>query len=391
MTEDKTDKDEPQNDASDDESSDDSSPIEADISEVEEDLEEAPETDGEESEAERAKDVPKNGRSERTPFQKLDDAVYKLETVVVVTALIAMSVFVFTDVAYQLAVTMSQQLSAANGVAMAQLGAILGFIGLMAFAATAREEEEEGETPPVAKRVGVAVATVVGTFVVGYALLHLESATVYRVVLVALAIPAAIVLRDDKPKLVVFAISVAISFWIFGRLPSGFSWAQSYSLVLLLWVGFLGASIAARERRHLRVDLMRKLCPPKFLAHFNAVSYLVAAIFTGIVFYLGYIYMFGPDSSYLRPIWDVPGWIPVGLREQLLNEFPVPADASFFRRALQVLFAPSEPGELPDWLKAAAIPVSMLLIGSRFLGHSLSFARMAFRGEVFEENVAGSH
>ncbi|MFU8806262.1 MAG: hypothetical protein ACNA8W_20795, partial [Bradymonadaceae bacterium] len=94
----------------------------------------------------------------------------------------------------------------------------------------------------------------------------------------------------------------------------------------------------------------------------------------------------GIDSSYMKPIWDAPSWMPTGLQEQL-QVYPLPDDASAFRRMLQVAFAPSEPGEVPDWLKVAAIPVSMFLILIRFLGHSFVFARMAIRGEEFSEHM----
>lgn len=330
-------------------------------------------------------------------FGKLDNVVYRVEMTAVVTASVLMSVMVFTDVVYQLSVTIGQHLERGESAGYLLGGAVLGFIGLMAFAATGDTRHAEarvGESlaKPMPVRIGAAVVAMVLSALLGFAVTHIESSTLYRVLLVVGAIPVAQLLWQSERKagFVTFIVGSLVALLIFGRLPSGYSWAQSYSLILLLWTSFLGASIAARERRHLRVDLARKLMPPSKLAWFNMVSYLFAAAFTAIIFYLGFIYILGADSTYLRPVWDPPTWLPEATRTMLVDEFPLPADASTWRRALQVFFAPSEPGELPDWLKVAAIPVSMALVCVRFFGHAIAFAMMGARGEEFVEQM-GTH
>ena len=328
---------------------------------------------------------------------RIDNWVYRAEVVVVVAALVLMSVMVFTDVVYQLAVGISQYLDRGDARAYQFGGAILGFVALIAFAATgdnrpAGERIGDDQSKPLPVRIGVTAGAVFGSILFCWMLLHWESSTVYRLVAVLAAVPIgrAFWRSASRRSFASFAVGTVLALLVFGQLPTGYSWSQSYSLILLLWVSFLGASVAARERRHLRVDLARKLLSPAKLPWFNAASYTVAALFTAVVFYLGFIYMFGPDSTYLRPIWDPPTWLPESLRTTLSEDFPLPEDASFVRRALQVVFAPSEPGELPDWLKVAAIPVSMGFIFLRFIGHAFVFARMGMRGEEFVEQ-AGTH
>lgn len=331
-------------------------------------------------------------------FGKIDNVVYRVEMVVVVTALVLMSVFVFADVMYQLSVSMGQYLDKGDPTGYTIGALILAFIGLIAFASTGdnrptdeRDEAGDDLARPMPIRIGATVAAVVATIAIGWAMLEFESSTMYRVLALTAAYPIGRVFwKRGKPAFGGFVVSFVLAWVVFGQLPMGYSWSQGYSLILLLWVSFLGASIAARERRHLRVDLARKLMPPGKLPWFNMVSYLVAAAFTSIVLYLGYIYIFGSDSTYLRPIWDAPAWLPEGMRTMLMEDFPLPDDASAFRRAMHVFFAPSEPGELPDWLKVAAIPVSMGLICIRFLGHAIVFGRMGMRGESFSEEL-GAH
>ncbi len=318
-------------------------------------------------------------------FGRIDRAIFQLETVIVVTALLVMSVVVFTDVVYQLMVTIEQDLASRPAQGWTLVAVLLAFVGAMAWAATAPLES-------IGKRAGTTLAVVAGVVVLSSMLTHWDSASVYRLLLLGLSVPAVLTLwrQAHRRYVAMYLVCMGIALFGFGNLPTGYSWSQSYSLLLLLWVGFLGASMAARQRRHLKIDLARKLLSPDKVPAFNALSYLAAAIFSGMVFYLSYIYMFGSDSTYLTPIWNAAAWLPESVRQDLMSGFPLPDDASFYRRAMQIVFSPSEPGEVPDYLKVLAIPVSFFLITARFLGHSIVFARMAARHESFDENM-GAH
>ncbi len=45
---------------------------------------------------------------------------------------------------------------------------------------------------------------------------------------------------------------------------------------LVLWLGFLGASLATREQRHLRIDLLARVLPPRYQAWLDCVINLLA-------------------------------------------------------------------------------------------------------------------
>lgn len=343
-------------------------------------------SDNEVSQTQEPEEVPLSARL--GAIGRIDNWIYRIETVIVVTSLVIMSILVFTDVVYQLSISLSQYYGAQDSRGYTLTLILALFVGAMGWSASKTEDGSRS----AGARVGIAVAWVLVSAGFAYLLHALESSTVYRLVLVGFAIPVALKFkqRQETRRLTVFGISAVLAFVMFGNLPEGFSWAQSYSLLLLLWVGFLGASMAARDRRHLRVDLARKTLSDDKIPWFNTASYLAAAAFSGLVLYLSVEYIFGFDSSYIKPVWDVPGWLPASLQEELTTGYPLSEDASLFRRALQVVFAPSEPGEIPDWLKVSAIPVSFLLITIRFLGHAFVFARMGMAGESFSEN-GGTH
>ncbi len=46
-------------------------------------------------------------------------------------------------------------------------------------------------------------------------------------------------------------------------LPNGLPWSQQLALCAMLWVGFLGASIAARNRTHLALEVAQRIWPPR--------------------------------------------------------------------------------------------------------------------------------
>jgi TRAP-type C4-dicarboxylate transport system permease small subunit len=59
--------------------------------------------------------------------------------------------------------------------------------------------------------------------------------------------------------------------------PNGIVWGPVVSLSCMLWVGFLGASMATYERRHLALEMGEKLWRGKALTVVRALAWLSAA------------------------------------------------------------------------------------------------------------------
>lgn len=45
---------------------------------------------------------------------------------------------------------------------------------------------------------------------------------------------------------------------------------------LVLWIGFLGASLATREQRHLRIDILARVLPTRYQPWLDCVTHLLA-------------------------------------------------------------------------------------------------------------------
>ncbi|ETW95848.1 MAG: hypothetical protein ETSY2_47510 [Candidatus Entotheonella gemina] len=57
---------------------------------------------------------------------------------------------------------------------------------------------------------------------------------------------------------------------------SGLFGADEILRHLVLWVGFLGASLATREQRHLRIDILSRMLPSKYQLWLDAGTHLLA-------------------------------------------------------------------------------------------------------------------
>jgi TRAP-type C4-dicarboxylate transport system permease small subunit len=112
------------------------------------------------------------------------------------------------------------------------------------------------------------------------------------VVAVAAAVLAALALRTrGRPAWLglPFGIVVAAAQQVFVRLvPNGIIWSQALALALTLWLGLLGASLAAHDRRHLALDVGSRLVPAAWAPKLVALGHVVTAAFCAmLVWYAG--------------------------------------------------------------------------------------------------------
>jgi TRAP-type C4-dicarboxylate transport system permease small subunit len=74
-------------------------------------------------------------------------------------------------------------------------------------------------------------------------------------------------------------------------LPNGLIWSQPFALVLTLWVGFVGASMATYENKHLKVDAMARVIPLGLRKWVAFVSALLTATICFALMYLSIRYV----------------------------------------------------------------------------------------------------
>jgi len=94
-------------------------------------------------------------------------------------------------------------------------------------------------------------------------------------------------------------------------------WGDILLRHLVLWLGFLGATIATGEERHIKVDFLAKFIPPKLQKIFAILTSLFAALVCYFLLRAGMVFIdVGIDPKSILflniPIWYFVVIIPVG-------------------------------------------------------------------------------
>jgi len=92
-------------------------------------------------------------------------------------------------------------------------------------------------------------------------------------------------------------------------LSSGFLWTDLFLRQLVLWVGFLGASLAVRERRHISIDVLPQFLPATYRSWaqvlVNLCAGLISVFLTLAAWKFVRMEMEFPTILFL----DLPAWI----------------------------------------------------------------------------------
>ena len=285
-------------------------------------------------------------------LKKVNDGVYAVERVLVVAALVIMAVVVFFDVVHRRYTDAESKLvglllrlsgsgpdtetwtsvQAQSGWFIAVGVFVLMTVGLRTastrplWASDGKERQERPE-----RRLGLPLAAAVGLGIT-------VAAWVFLRLLFGM--------RGVDPMECVEGGSL----WTCGVFPYGIIWSQPFALVLTIWVGFLGASMASHDYRHLKVEAVVKRLPEGAQRIVGLVGGIVTAGFCLLVAYLSYLYVadqYGVwiETEYLGALFDGT--------------------------------------EIPRWRGFAVIPIAYTLMAFRFVGTGV----LAYRGELEEVNA----
>jgi TRAP-type C4-dicarboxylate transport system permease small subunit len=181
--------------------------------------------------------------------------------------------------------------------------------------------------------------------------------TVLGVVFFTAVVQAALRMRGRAPSASTWGLAAAISVggWLALRaflwlLPNGLVWSQTLGLVLMLWVGVVGASMAAHDKRHLSLDLGSKIWPKALLPKVQGAGHLVTALFCLVLVVLSCVSL----RDHYRDWASTDG-----------------AGGSFVALAL------------PKFLAFAIVPVGFLVMAVRFLAQMLE----SFSGQIEEDDA----
>lgn len=119
---------------------------------------------------------------------------------------------------------------------------------------------------------------------------------------------------------------------------SGLVWIDPMLRVLVLWLGLVGATVATRDNKHIRIDLLSRL--------FESNTHRLIQVFVGQV----------SAWTCLLVAWYGFGWIRLDYVDNVTAVAGIPA-----------------------WMLEVIIPLSFSLIGLRYFILSLGWARLCLR------------
>ncbi len=266
-------------------------------------------------------------------LRRIDDWIFHVEMGILWTFLGVSAVMVFLDVMYRRLAAPDSKVAELTarifGVESPQaverlttmgpiVSAIIG-VGLVYFAFWTAEER--AAEPGKQSRIKPVIETVVasaGLGLLGWIMIRpdVESRWFYLLLYSLGALAWLFKLLQERAsgwveKLVAFFVVTAIYGYItLNYFPDGYSWSKELSLIMLLWVGFLGASVCAHEGKHIQVGALKRVVPPSMSRWTDAIGYITTAGFCLFIAALGYEY--ATEAIQLEGRFEqtnIPDWV----------------------------------------------------------------------------------
>ena len=88
----------------------------------------------------------------------------------------------------------------------------------------------------------------------------------------------------------------------------GILWADIFLRQMVLWVAFLGASIAVREKRHISIDVLPLVLPNSWKTPLRALTDLAAGVISGFLAYAAWNFIQFEMESEAVLVLNIPAW-----------------------------------------------------------------------------------
>ena len=94
---------------------------------------------------------------------------------------------------------------------------------------------------------------------------------------------------------------------------SGLLWGDIFLRHLVLWIGFLGGSLATRENRHIKIDALARRLSLVWQKRFYRITHLVSALIVGLLVRAAYVFIADERSAGTTLFLDIPLWLFVSI------------------------------------------------------------------------------
>lgn len=91
---------------------------------------------------------------------------------------------------------------------------------------------------------------------------------------------------------------------------SGIAWGDPLVRYLVLWVGFIGASLATKEGKHIIIEVFSRWLSGSSSRYLKATSHLVSAFICGLLAFAGWTFVQNEAQMGGTTFLNIPVWIP---------------------------------------------------------------------------------
>jgi TRAP-type C4-dicarboxylate transport system permease small subunit len=91
---------------------------------------------------------------------------------------------------------------------------------------------------------------------------------------------------------------------------TGLSWGDPFVRYLVVWVGFVGAALATKEGKHIKIEVVSHLLSDRAKQYLQVFSHLFSAIICGLLTVAALKFVRFEALMGGEPIWGLPAWTP---------------------------------------------------------------------------------
>lgn len=90
---------------------------------------------------------------------------------------------------------------------------------------------------------------------------------------------------------------------------TGLTWGDMLLRNLVLWIGFIGATLATREGKHINIDIISRSLPPLGRAFMEFVIHLFSFFICGLLTYASLKFIKNEAQMGVATLLGIPTWI----------------------------------------------------------------------------------
>jgi TRAP-type C4-dicarboxylate transport system permease small subunit len=91
---------------------------------------------------------------------------------------------------------------------------------------------------------------------------------------------------------------------------TGIAWGDALVRYLVVWVGFIGAAIAAKEDKHITIDVLSRWITGAGKRTIQAISHFSSAAICGLLTWAGIKFIGFEVQMGDRAFFNLPAWVP---------------------------------------------------------------------------------